>query len=63
MANFIPKAYGTEQITIRVENDVLQQVETAAAQYHVSRNAFVNQCIKYALANMPGRENKEEDQP
>lgn len=52
MGNFIPKPYGTEQITIRIRNDVLQQVEQAAARYNMSRNAFVNQCIEYALANM-----------
>ena len=52
MGNFIPKPYGTEQITIRIRNDVLEQVELAAARYNLSRNAFVNQCIEYALANM-----------
>ena len=52
MGNFIPKPYSTEQITIRIRNDVLEQVEAAAARYNLSRNAFVNQCIEYALANM-----------
>ena len=52
MGNFIPKPYGTEQIPIRIRNDVLEQVELAAARYNLSRNAFVNQCIEYALANM-----------
>lgn len=52
MGNFIPKPYGTEQITIRVRTDVLEQVELAAARFNLSRNAFVNQCIEYALANM-----------
>ena len=52
MSNFIPKPYSTEQITIRIRNDILKQVEAAAARYNLSRNAFVNQCIEYALANM-----------
>lgn len=61
MGSFIPRQYATEQITIRVDSDVLAQVEQAAARYNLSRNAFINQCIRYALDNMaPPQEKMEE---
>lgn len=52
MGNFIPKPYRTEQVSIRLDTDLLAQVEAAANQYNMSRNAFINECIRYAMANM-----------
>ena len=52
MGNFIPKPYSTEQVSIRVDTELLAQVEAAANKYNMSRNAFINECIRYAMANM-----------
>lgn len=52
MANFIPKPYKTEQITIRLPMDKLEQIDTIAAKYNLSRSAFINQCVDYALDNL-----------
>nr|WP_300186279.1 ribbon-helix-helix protein, CopG family [uncultured Agathobaculum sp.] len=52
MGNFIPKPYRTEQVSIRLDTELLAQVEAAANKYDMSRNAFINECIRYALSNM-----------
>ena len=39
MGNFIPKPYSTEQVSIRVDTELLAQVEAAANKYNMSRNA------------------------
>ncbi|MDY3618273.1 hypothetical protein [Agathobaculum sp.] len=62
MSNFIPKPYGSQQISIRLANSLLEEVETAASQYNLNRNAFINRCIEFALAHMPKPE-QEKDQP
>lgn len=52
MANFIPKPYKTEQITIRLPMDKLEQIDDIAGKYNLSRSAFINQCVDYALENL-----------
>lgn len=52
MANFIPKPYKTEQITIRLPLSRLSQVDELAAKYNLSRSAFINQCVDHALENL-----------
>lgn len=52
MANFIPKPYKTEQVTIRLPLDRLAQVDELATKYNLSRSAFINQCVDYALENL-----------
>ena len=52
MGNFIPKPYRKEPITIRIDIELLARVEAAANKYNMSRNAFINECIRYAMANM-----------
>lgn len=52
MANFIPKPYKTEQITIRLPMDKLEQIDDIAGKYNLSRSAFINQCVDYALDNL-----------
>ncbi len=49
MANFIPKPYKTEQVTIRLPLELLAQVDEVANKYDLSRSAFINQCVEYAL--------------
>ena len=43
MGNFIPKPYSTEQVSIRVDTELLARVEAAANKYNMSRNAFINE--------------------
>ena len=52
MANFVPKQYKTEQITIRSSAEKLERIDTAAAHYNISRSEFINQCIDYAMEHM-----------
>lgn len=61
MANFIPKPYKTEQITIRLPLDRLAQVDELATKYNLSRSAFINQCVDYALENLLEMEIKSEE--
>ena len=55
MENFIPKQYKKEPITIRVSPDKLAQIDSAAAKYDLSRSDFINQCIDFALENLPNQ--------
>ena len=52
MANFIPKQYKKDPITIRVSQDKLETIDRIAAEYDMNRNEFINQCIDYALEHM-----------
>ncbi len=56
MANFIPKQYKKEQFTIRMEQDMLAQVDALAAQYHLSRSEFIVQCVSFAIEHMSHEE-------
>ena len=53
MADFIPKQYTKEPITIRIAPDKLAQIDAFAAKFNMSRSEFINQCIDYALNNLP----------
>ncbi|MBS6629213.1 MAG: CopG family transcriptional regulator [Clostridiales bacterium] len=57
MADFIPKTYKKDPITIRIDFKMLEQIDKMAAKYNLSRSAFINQCIAYALEHMPENEN------
>ncbi len=52
MKNFIPKQYKKEPITLRVDLTKLQLIDKLAEEYNLSRSAFINQCIDYAIKNM-----------
>ena len=60
MANFIPKPYKTEQVTIRLPLDRLSMVDDLAGSYNLSHSAFINQCVEYALDNFHEMEIHEE---
>ncbi len=53
MSDFIPKTYKKDPITIRVDFETLAQIDEYANQYNISRSAFINQCIQYAMKHMP----------
>ena len=52
MANFIPKQYKKEPVTIRVSLDKLEMIDRRAAEYDISRSEFINQCIDYAMEHI-----------
>ncbi len=52
MEKFSPKKADKEVTTIRIPKDVLDIIDLKSAEYDISRNEFINQCILYALKNM-----------
>ena len=56
MAEFIPKQYKKEQFTIRMEKDMLTQVDDLAGKYNLSRSEFIVQCVCFAIEHMPRSE-------
>lgn len=55
MSNFIPKQYKKEPITLRIEMDKLKKIDELAYKYNLSRSAFINQCIDFAIENMTSK--------
>lgn len=49
---FLPKKHEKEVISMRIPTDVLEELDTKAAAFDISRNEFINQCIRFALDNM-----------
>ena len=52
MEKFSPKKADKEVTTIRIPKEILDQIDAKSAEYDISRNEFINQCILYALRNM-----------
>ena len=52
MADFIPKQYHKDPITVRLTPDKLEIIDRAASKYHISRSEFISQCIDFALEHM-----------
>ena len=52
MEKFSPKKADKEITTIRIPKDILEKIDAKSAEYDISRNEFINQCILYALQNM-----------
>ncbi|MCC8122639.1 MAG: ribbon-helix-helix domain-containing protein [Oscillospiraceae bacterium] len=57
MSSFIPKQYKKDPVTIRMTEEKTKRVDKAAAAHNLSRSEFINQCIDYALENMPKPKN------
>lgn len=53
MADFVPKQYKKEPITLRIDFEKLEKMDKMAARYNISRSEFINQCIDYALDHLP----------
>ena len=53
MSEFIPKPYKKEPITIRMSLEKIEQIDRLSGEFHLSRSAFINQCIDYAMEHMP----------
>lgn len=52
MKNFVPAPYKSEPVTIRIPVEKLQKIDDLAQKSKLSRSAFINQCIDYALENL-----------
>lgn len=52
MDSFVPKAYSSEPITIRIPAEKLRLIDELAAKSNLSRSKFLNQCIDYALEHI-----------
>jgi hypothetical protein len=52
MKNFIPKSKSTDCISIRIQSDRLELINSIASEYTMSRNQLLNQCIDFALKHM-----------
>ena len=49
---FLPKKHEKEVISMRIPTDILEELDAKAAAFDISRNEFINQCIRFALDNM-----------
>lgn len=56
MPDFIPKRYSKEPITIRISLEKLELIESLAVKSNMSRSEFINQCIDFAIKNMPDKD-------
>ena len=52
MKEFKPIKQEKTVISIRVNTELLNAVDSLSMKSDISRNEFINQCIEYALANM-----------
>ncbi len=52
MEAFVPKKQEKEVISMRISLDLLDEVDRRAAQFDISRNELINQCILFALDHM-----------
>ena len=58
MPTFIPRRLEKEVISMRIAVDLLQEVDSKAAAFGISRNELINQIIQFALDNMADTQNK-----
>lgn len=59
MEKFLPKKPEKEVISMRISLELLSEVDRRAAEFQISRNELINQCIVYALAHMEEPEKKQ----
>ena len=59
MVNFTPRQYKKEQFTIRMESGLLENVDSLAAKYGLSRSEFIVQCVCFALEHMEHTEKQD----
>ena len=64
MAQFLPKPYKREPVTVRLSNEKLERIDSLAAAFHISRSELINQCSDFALEQMEEEEHeKKRDKP
>ena len=52
MQKFRPTKLEKELISIRIEGNLLKEVDSLATQFDLSRNEFIIQAIQFALENL-----------
>ena len=52
MDKFRPTKPEKEIISIRIDKNLLSDVDKLAARIDISRNELINQCIEFALSNL-----------
>lgn len=52
MAKFVARKPEKEVISLRIQTDVLKDIDDKASSIDISRNELINQMIAYALENM-----------
>ena len=52
MEKFRPTKIEKELISIRIEENLLNKVDSLATKFNLSRNEFIIQSIQFALQNM-----------
>ena len=52
MSKFLPKKPEKDVISMRIPTNILEKLDKKAADYEISRNELINQCIVFALENM-----------
>ena len=52
MPKFVARKPEKEVISMRIDSDVLKDIDNKAAAVGISRNELINQMIPYALSNM-----------
>ena len=52
MPKFVARKPEKEVIAMRIDSDVLKNIDNKAAAVGISRNELINQMILYALSNM-----------
>lgn len=58
MQQFIPFKPEKEVISIRLNSELLKNIDTAAENAQISRNEFINQCIVFAMEHLACGDNK-----
>lgn len=59
MPKFVARKPEKEVISMRIDSDVLKDVDRKAAAVGISRNELLNQMVLYALSNMDEPEHEE----
>lgn len=56
MPKFQPSKNEKIVISIRIEEDKLQNIDDIASKCNISRNELINQCLDYSVNNLEFRE-------
>ena len=52
MKGFIPKPYRKEPVSVRIDTEKLEQIDSLAHHFHTNRSEFINRCINYTLGSI-----------
>ena len=52
MKKFIPQKKEKEIISVRIDAELLSNIDLISANIDISRNELINQCIEFALQNI-----------